>query len=95
MKKVFAIIVLFTMIIAFSAAHAEIYPQTFIVDMIDSAQNALVLVDINGNEWIWFGVEDYDVGDIVAAIMDDNGTEIIYDDAIITIRYTGYVEGWE
>ena len=65
-------------------------------ELVDTtAQDALVLIDSTGNEWIWYGIEDYDVGDIVAAIMDDNGTEIIYDDAIITMRYTGYAEGWE
>ena len=95
MKKFVAIITLFALIVAFSTACAEIYPQTFIVGAVDSMQDALILVDSMENEWLWFGIEDYDVGDIVAAIMDDNGTEIIYDDAIITMRYTGYIIGWE
>lgn len=95
MKKIVAIIALFALIVAFSTACAEMYPQAFIVSATDTAQDALVLVDSVGNEWVWFDIEDYAVGDIVAAIMDDNGTEIIYDDAIITMRYTGYVEGWE
>lgn len=95
MKKIFTIVILFAITVTFSVACAEIYPQTFIVSAIDAAQDALVLIDSTGNEWIWFGIEDYDVGDVVAAIMDDNGTEIIYDDAIITMRYTGYAEGWE
>lgn len=95
MKKFIAVVALSALIIAFSTACAEIYPQTFIVSAMDTAQDALVLIDSAGNEWIWYGIEDYDLGDIVAAIMDDNGTEIIYDDAIITMRYTGYAEGWE
>lgn len=95
MKKFVAIIALFTLIVAFSTACAEMYPQTFIVSTTDTAQDALVLVDSAGNEWVWFGIEDYDVGDIVAAIMNDNSTKIIYDDIIITMRYTGYAEGWE
>ena len=95
MKKFIAIVTLFTLIVAFSTACAEIYPQTFIVSAMDTAQDALILIDSTGNEWVWFGIEDYEVGDIVATIMDDNGTEIIYDDAIITMRYTGYAEGWE
>ena len=95
MKKFVAIIAMFALIIAFSTAYAEIYPQAFIVGMVDPMQDALILIDSMGNEWLWFGVEDYEMGDIVAAIMEDNGTAIIYDDAIITVRYTGYVEGWE
>lgn len=95
MKKFVAVVALFALVVAFSTACAEIYPQTFIVSATDTAQDALVLIDSTGNEWVWFGIEDYAVGDIVAAIMDDNGTEIIYDDAIITMRYTGYAEGWE
>lgn len=95
MKKFVAVITLFALIIAFSTACAEMYPQAFIVSATDTAQDALVLIDGTGNEWVWYGIEDYEVGDIVAAIMDNNSTEIIYDDAIITMRYTGYIEGWE
>lgn len=95
MKKFVAIIAIFTLIVAFSTVCAEIYPQAFIVDTVDPMQDALILIDSMGNKWLWFGIEDYEKGDIVAAIMDDNGTKIIYDDAIITMRYTGYAEGWE
>ena len=95
MKKFIAIVALFVMIFAFSTACAEIYPQTFFVNDIDHAQDMLILIDFNGNEWLWSGIEDYEKGDIIAAIMEDNGTEIIYDDTIINIRYSGYIEGWE
>lgn len=95
MKKIFVIVALFTLIAIFSIAHAEIYPQTFIVDSINHAQNYIVLVDFNGNEWIWEGVEDFECGDIVAAIMAERGTPTIYDDEIIMIKYAGYIEGWQ
>jgi len=78
-----------------ACASAEQYPQTFVVDLINHGQNYMVLVDFNGNEWIWEGVEDFDCGDIVAAIMEERGTPTIYDDEIIMIRYAGYMEGWE
>lgn len=95
MKKFIAIVALFVMVFAFSTARAEIYPQTFFVNDIDHAQDMLILIDFNGNEWLWSGIEDYEKGDIIAAIMEDNGTEIIYDDIIINIRYSGYIENWE
>lgn len=91
MKKFFAIITLFVLLTV--SASAEIYPQTFVVS--DIEDDVLILVDYNENEWIWEGAEDYAIGDIVAAIMDDNNTIIIHDDAIITLRYAGYMEGWE
>ena len=91
MKKFFAIITLFVLLTM--SASAEIYPQTFVVNDIEN--DVLVLVDYNENEWIWEGAEDYAIGDIVAAIMEDNNTITIYDDVIITLRYTGYMEGWE
>jgi len=91
MKKFFAIITLFVFLTM--SASAEIYPQTFVVS--DIEDDVLVLVDYNENEWIREGAEDYTIGDIVAAIMDDNDTITIYDDAIVTLRYAGYMEGWE
>lgn len=91
MKKFFAIITLFVFLTM--SASAEIYPQTFVIS--DIEDDVLVLVDYNENEWIWEGAEDYTIGDIVAAIMDDNDTITIYDDAIVTLRYAGYMEGWE
>ena len=91
MKKFFAIITLFVLLTM--SASAEIYPQTFVVNDIEN--DVLVLVDYNENEWIWEGAEDYAIGDIVAAIIEDNNTITIYDDVIITLRYTGYMEGWE
>lgn len=91
MKKFFTIITLFVLLTV--SAFAEIYPQTFVVS--DIKDDILVLVDYNENEWIWKGVEDYAINDIVAAIMDDNHTITIYDDTIITLRYAGYIEGWE
>ena len=91
MKKLIVIVAL----LAFMTmrASAEIYPQAFVVGGIED--DALILVDGNENEWIWEGVEDYAIGDVVAAIMDDNNTTIIYDDMIMMIRYAGYMEGWE
>ena len=77
-----------------ACASAEQYPQAFVVDLINYEQDFMVLVDFNGNEWIWQGIEDFDCGDIVAAIMEERGTPTIYDDEIVMIRYAGYMEGW-
>ena len=78
-----------------ACASAEQYPQTFVVDSINHNQNYMVLVDYNGNEWFYENIEDFNRGDIVAAIMEERGTLTIYDDEIVMIRYAGYMEGWE
>lgn len=95
MKRILTIMILFTLLVTFPIARAETYPQTFVVDLVNHEQNYMVLVDFNGNEWIWEGIEDFNCGDIVAAIMEERGTPTIYDDEIVKIRYTGYMEGWE
>lgn len=93
MKKFVAVIILFA-ILTFSAS-AEIYPQTFVVSDVDYSTDTMVLTDYNGFEWIYEGVEDLFIGDIISAIMEDNNTDIIFDDEIIKIRYASYMEGWE
>lgn len=93
MKKFFAIVTLFVLLTV--SASAEIYPQAFVISEVNYEENTILLVDCNGEGWIWEGIEDYEVGDIIAAIMDDSKTETIYDDIIIMIQYVGYMEGWE
>ena len=91
MKKFFVIwcVVLVVAILMGVTACAEIYPTTFVV--INISNNIVSMEDYNGNVWEWEGVEDWMCGDIVSAIMDDNNTAIIYDDTIITIRYSGTI----
>lgn len=97
MKKfviIWCVVVAFAILMGIGAC-AEIYPQTFVVDLVNHEQDFMVLVDFNGNEWVYNGVEDFDCGDIVATIMEECGTPTIYDDEIVMIRYAGYMEGWE
>ena len=97
MKKFFAIIVAVTFAFTtfFTIAHAEIYPQVFMITDVIEESDTLTLMDFNGNAWEMKGIEDYMIGDMVAAIMNDNDTEIIYDDEIIMIQFVNYVEDWE
>lgn len=94
MKKTAIICALFTLfgIIMGIVACAETYPTTFIVSKTDYTTDTLELQDFNGEIWIMYGIEDITEGDIIAAIMDDNNTPIIYDDVIVKIRYCGYIE---
>lgn len=55
--------------------------------------NLVVGVDANGFEWS-FSEEgnDYMVNDLCAVVFDSCGTEIIFDDEIVSHRYVGTTE---
>lgn len=76
--------------------HEEIienyYPLSCYVDYIDYDNNIVTVVDFGTeNEWEFEGVEDWMEGDICSMIMYDNGTQTIYDDEIVKVKYCGYI----
>lgn len=95
MKKAVKVILALAVLLAMTAAKAETYPAVFVVHEIDRTTDTLTLIDFNGWMWDVYGAEDFDIGDVVGAIMDDVGTEVIYDDEVQCIRYCGRLEGWE
>lgn len=66
-----------------------LYPKTgFIAEIHDKE---IVIEDTCGNLWaIEQDPEDFEVGDGVSLIMYDNGTERIFDDVIVAMRYNGF-----
>ena len=54
---------------------------------VDYKADTVTVTDHNGNEWQFSGCEDWMIGDGCAVVMDDKGTEIIYDDEIVNTRY--------
>lgn len=69
-----------------------LYPTCGIVSELNEANDLVIFTDFNGNEWEFYGVEDWTEGDRIAAIMSDNCTpESIYDDVIVQTRYCGWV----
>ena len=73
------------------AASCELYPNCGVVVEVDNVQDLVTFEDFTGNLWTFHGVEDWYVDDICACIMNDNGTSIIYDDIIVSVRYCGWV----
>ena len=67
----------------------EVYPMAVTVVDISEALDVVTVKDSNENLWQFHGVEDYMVGDVVACIVDTNGTPEIKDDVIIQTRYNG------
>lgn len=74
---------------------AVIYPKSAIVTEVNYHDDYIVLLDLNGDEWLYDGAEDWLVGDFVAMMMWNNDTLDIYDDEIISIRYEGYCDDWD
>ena len=68
---------------------SKIYPLAGEVIGVNEDLNLVTFSTSNGNKFSFYGIEDYAEGDRVAAIMDDNGTEIVYDDIVIMVNYQG------
>lgn len=71
--------------------HCEIYPLCGVVCGFNYAEDVVYIVDPSGEIWSFEGIEDWAIRDIVAMLMHDMGTEIIYDDVIVSVRYCGYI----
>ena len=69
---------------------AEVYSLTTIVVSLDYTTDEVVVIDFNGNEWIFDGCEDWCLMDVCSLTMDDNSTLLIYDDVIVNYRYSGW-----
>lgn len=50
----------------------------------------MIFTDFQGNNWNFYGTEDWRENDGIAAIMNTQGTDLIYDDVIISVTYQGY-----
>lgn len=90
--KILAVLAIITAISG-QAAPQQIgteYPQGFIVTEVNQEADTITLTTATGYDYIWTGSEDWQEGDQVAAIMNDNGTPSILDDSIICIKYVGF-----
>lgn len=74
---------------AVPSANSSLYPMSATVSEVKG--NVVTVTNFNGIKYQFFGAEDWAVGDICAAIMNDNGTESVYDDKISAVRYCGWV----
>lgn len=88
------IAVIIATIMNLTPATENLYPMTAVVCAVDYKADVVTMRDFNGNLWEFEGCEDWLVNDVVACIMSDNGTSIIFDDEIIDMHYEGWLEGW-
>lgn len=68
----------------------ETYPMAGVVVDLDREHDVVNVSIASGLLYEFYGVEDWDIGDIAAMTMDDNGTETILDDKIVDARYAGW-----
>lgn len=88
MKKMMILILILMMIAP--VAHAELYPMTARVYMVDEFTDTVTVETFMGFLFSFEGVEDWAEGDCCALIMDDCGTAGISDDLIVSARYSGW-----
>lgn len=67
-----------------------LYAKTAIIYELDRDNDIVYVSDSNGEAWSFMGCEDYEIGDYVSMIMYTNNTKSIYDDMIVSVRYSGY-----
>lgn len=68
------------------------YAKQGIVTEIDTQQDVVTFIDTQGRAWSFYGVEDWQEGDMLACIMDTQGTDTVYDDAVLCATYQGHAE---
>lgn len=65
------------------------YAAAMVVVQVDAPTDTVTCEDANGNLWQFKGCDDWMLGDIAAMMLDDHGTEEIYDDEITGVWYSG------
>lgn len=90
MRKILILILVLIVMLA-GCTSGKSYALATIVTDIDRESDIVTVEDFNGNSWTFYGVEDWQIGDCAALMMNDNGTEKIMDDTIESARYSGWI----
>lgn len=88
MKKF--IVVTLSLLLFASFASADAYPAAGVVVGFEPESDIVLVEESNGTIWAFEGIEDWQLGDLAALLMDDSGTELIFDDQIVLAHYTGF-----
>ena len=74
---------------AYAENEINVFPA--VIMACDITEDSVVAVDLNGNKWAFYGVEDWSIGDIALITTDTKNTETPTDDEIIDTEYGGFV----
>lgn len=75
---------------AIPASSEQTYALMCEVVELDAANDTVTVEDYNGNLWAFVGVDDWVEGDACGMVMNTKGTDLIYDDEIINVKYQGW-----
>jgi len=85
-----ATIITIIIIALFGIATAEVYPETARVVELDYTEDTVTVETFNGHMFVFEGCEDYALDDCVSLIMEDNETELVYDDEVVKAQYSAW-----
>ena len=66
------------------------YATTLRIKDFNFKSDIILMEDSVGNIWEAKGIEDWELDDVVSALMYDNRTTSIYDDEIVSMRYSAW-----
>ena len=69
----------------------NLYPHAAVVVEVDDVGDCVYASDYNSEVWMFYGAEDWMIGDIAAMIIDDCGTPEVAGDKIASVRYCGSI----
>lgn len=97
MKKIFVLLsaimfALFNNGTIDSEFESNSYPTCGIVIEVNLEEDYILIKDFSDNLWMMSDCEDWAVNDLIAMIMYDNNTSIIFDDIIIDAKYCESIE---
>lgn len=93
MKKILAVLfILLTMTAVIPAQALGLYARAGVITEFDYENDIVYFMDDVSYIWAFYGIEDWTIGDIVVCIINDNGTEEILDDSILSTYYSGNTE---
>ena len=65
-----------------AGAQAEEYAMHGYIIELDEEQDIVYFMNEQGEVWSFYGIEDWEVEQVIIIIMDDMNTETIYDDEV-------------
>lgn len=88
--------IIVTVIITLTFVENHFHSRIGMITNIDTEADIITVTCGNGNTFEFYGEqEDWFIGDLCSMIFYDNGTEIVKDDKIVSMRYGGYLELFE
>lgn len=90
MKKLTIIALILILTAIALTAYADLYPETAKVVEVNYDEDLVTVETFTGFLFVFEGCEDWAEGDCASLIMEDNGTEKVFDDEILIAQYSAW-----